>query len=194
MTVFSLAATWRREYYSKMNSTKSNNKRGTAKPFRKLRYLSPLHKANRQASVFLEGQLADLGVSAPEAHLLAYVNVYGPCAIAELVRVFGFKKPTMTSMLDRLSERKLVKRGLHPNDGRSFLISVSARGSRLGESARQRVEQLEDEIAKRVSRPDVEGFERVIAAVGAATGIVLRGNPSEQTGNRSTQRRKRNGM
>jgi DNA-binding MarR family transcriptional regulator len=174
-----------------MNSTKSNKRRSRA--FRKLRYLSPLHKANRQTSVYLEGQLADLGVSAPEAHLLAYVSVYGPCAVGELVRVFGAKKPTMTSTLDRLSERKLVKRALHPRDRRSFLVSATSKGRRLGEIARERVEQLEDEIAKRVTRKDVDGFEKVIDAIDAVTGIDLRSSVSEKPGNGSTRRRKRNG-
>jgi DNA-binding MarR family transcriptional regulator len=175
-----------------MNSTRSNKSTQT-KAFRKLRYLSPLHKANRQTSVYLQGQLADLGVSAPEAHLLAYVGAYGPCAVGELVRVFGAKKPTMTSILDRLSERKLVKRELHPSDRRSFLVSATPKGVRLGEIARERVEQLEAEIAKHVTRRDVDGFERVIDAIGAVTGIVLRNNVPNKAGNGSTRRRKRNG-
>lgn len=174
-----------------MNSTKSNKQR--ARAVRKLRYLSPLHKANRQTSVYLEGRLADLGVSAPEAHLLAYVSVYGPCAVGELVRVFGAKKPTMTSTLDRLSARKLVKRELHPRDRRSFLVSVTWRGARLGSRARLRVEQLEDEIAKRVTGRDVDGFDKVMAAIGAVTGIDLRDNASEKVANGSTRRRRRNG-
>ncbi len=171
-----------------MNSSKSNK---NTRPLRKLRFLSPLHKANRQASVYLEAQLVELGVLAVEAHLLAYVNAYGPCAVGELVRVFGLKRPTMTSMLDRLSERGLVKRDLHPEDRRSFLVRVTARGAKLGESARKQVERLEAEIGRRVSNADVAGFERVMQAIDAATGVELRSETSARGQDRSTSRRKK---
>lgn len=157
-----------------MNSTISNKRRGGARRLRKLRFLSALHKANRQCSVHLEDQLADLGVSSHEGHLLTYVAVYGPCPVGELVRVFGLKKPTMTSMLDRLVARKLVTRKPHPDDRRSWLVGITPRGARVGHETHARVEHFERNIAKHVRSSDLRGFERVIEAIGRATGIVLR--------------------
>ncbi len=67
-----------------------------------LDFLSPLHKASRQLSVYLESQTRDLGVSPSEGHVLTYLRRYAPAPIGELVRVFGIKQSTFTSLLDRL--------------------------------------------------------------------------------------------
>ena len=75
-----------------------------------LRLLSPIHKATRQIHLHLEPEFRRLGVSTVEGHLLSYLLGYGPCPITELNRVFGFKRSTATSILDRLETRGLVMR------------------------------------------------------------------------------------
>ena len=127
-----------------------------------MRVVGPIHRANRQTALFLEGAFDDLGTSSPEAHLLAYIHFHGPCSVGLLVRVFGYKKPTMTGMLDRLEERKLIRREVNPEDRRSFLVTTTARGKRSAEEARVRVRKLDARIQARVSDRDLEGFERVL--------------------------------
>jgi len=126
----------------------------------------------------MDGQLDDIGLSAPEAHVLAYTQVYGPCRIGELVRVFGFKKPTMTSMLDRLEDRGLVKRAPNPEDRRSLLVSTTARGGRRAQAARRRVESFDDAIGRQVTPADRAGFERVLEVIADVTGVDVRGGGS----------------
>jgi DNA-binding MarR family transcriptional regulator len=189
-----------------MNYSKSHQKprRGAARgaspggrrgrDARPLRYLSPLHKANRQAGVYLEGRLGGLGVSGPEAHVLSYVQAYGPCPVGELVRVFGYKKPTMTSMLDRLAERELITRELHPSDRRSFLVDLTPRGDRLAAVVRRGVEEFDAEIGRRVTAQDTAGFENVMRALAAITGVELRGDSGPAArGSRNVTKRRRNG-
>ena len=59
-------------------------------------FLSPLHKATRQVSLWFEEQMADMDLSPQEGHVLSYLNAYAPCPISELVRVFGLKQSTLT--------------------------------------------------------------------------------------------------
>jgi hypothetical protein len=54
-----------------------------------LQFLSPLHKASRQLSVYLEAHTRELGVSPSEGHLISYLRSYAPAPVGELVRVFG---------------------------------------------------------------------------------------------------------
>jgi DNA-binding MarR family transcriptional regulator len=161
-----------------MNSSKS-----VRKP---LQLISPLHRANRQTAIYLEEQLTDLGVSAPEAHIVSYVDAYGPCPIGELVRVFGYKKPTMTSMLDRLERKELIRRELNPKDRRSFVVSTVEKGPALAEEARGRVEKLDRTIRRRVSEDDFRGFLNVVDAVAETTGVNVR---EDATGESPSQRR-----
>ena len=139
-----------------------------------LSFLSPLHKASRQISMYLEAQTGELGVSPSEGHILSYLRSYAPAPVGELVRVFGIKQSTFTSILDRLEQTGLLRRELNPGDRRSFLIHITEEGRELAERLNRLLENLEDEIRKRVSPRDVKGFHAVMAAVEEITRVRLR--------------------
>ncbi|HEX2205184.1 MAG TPA: MarR family transcriptional regulator [Longimicrobium sp.] len=139
-----------------------------------LEFLSPLHKASRQISVYLEARNRELGVSTTEGHVLTYLRGYAPAAIGELVRVFGIKQSTFTSLLDRLEADGLVRRETNPGDRRSFLIHITDEGVALAERLTRGLETLEAEIRARVAPRDVEGFHAVMAAVEEITRVRLR--------------------
>jgi DNA-binding MarR family transcriptional regulator len=139
-----------------------------------LDFLSPLHKASRQLSVYLETRIGEQGLSPSEGHVLSYLRGYGPAPVGELVRVFGIKQSTLTSMLDRLEQAGLVRRELNPDDRRSFLVHLSDDGAALTKRTNRILEKLEDEIRGRVSARDVKGFQAVMEAVEAITQVRLR--------------------
>lgn len=139
-----------------------------------LEFLSPLHKASRQISVYLEAQTREVGLSPAEGHLLTFLRSYAPTPVGELVRVFGLKQSTLTSMLDRLEKAGLVRRETNPGDRRSFLIHISDPGRELAERLNQCLAALEEEIRKRVSPRDVEGFHALMGAVEDITRVRLR--------------------
>jgi len=139
-----------------------------------LRFLSPLHKASRQITLDLEKSCDGWGVSPGEAHLLSYLKSYAPCSIAEILRVFGHKPSTMTSMLERLAEQGLIDRDIDPDDRRSILVSLTAKGRRLAARINDAVRDLEDRIASHVNQREMAGFQAVMAAVATATQIQVR--------------------
>jgi DNA-binding MarR family transcriptional regulator len=139
-----------------------------------LGFLSPLHKASRQISVYLEAHTRELGVSPMEGHVLTYLGSYAPTPIGELVRVFGIKQSTFTSVLDRLEEAGLLHREINREDRRSFLIHITEKGRELAERLNRHLETLEDEIRKRISPRDEKGFRAVMSAVEEITRVQLR--------------------
>lgn len=139
-----------------------------------LDFLSPLHKASRQITVYLEAQTRELGVSPLEGHVLTYLRKYAPIPIGELVRVFGIKQSTLTSLLDRLEKAGLLRRELNPGDRRSFLIYITDRGRELTTRLNRMLEKLEDDIRGRVRRPEVKGFQAVMSAIEDVTRVRLR--------------------
>jgi MarR family transcriptional regulator, organic hydroperoxide resistance regulator len=143
-------------------------------PAMALEFLSPLHKASRQISVYLETLDDESGLSSREAHVLTYLRSYAPAPIGELVRVFGIKQSTFTSMLDRLEKAGLVRREVNPEDRRSFLIHLTGAGVELAERSNRNLEAFEDELRARVSTRDVAGFHAVMAAVEEITRVTLR--------------------
>jgi len=139
-----------------------------------LEFLSPLHKASRQISVYLEGRTRELGVSPIEGHVLTYLRSYAPASIRDLVRVFGIKQSTFTSLLDRLEQDGFVRRAINPDDRRSFLIHITDRGAELAARLTRLLRTLEDDIRRRVEGRDVKGFQAVMGAVDEITRVRLR--------------------
>ena len=135
-----------------------------------LKFLSPIHKSTRQIELYLEGRMAELGVSNPEGHLLSYLASYAPCSVGDLRRVFGYKGSTLTSMLDRLERRGLITRSAHPGDRRSFLVELSEGGLKAARGVNQVVRDLEQRILQHLETDDLEGFRRVMSAITEATG------------------------
>ena len=142
-----------------------------------LTFLSPLHKASRQISVYLEDRTSALGVTPTEGHILTYLRSYGPVTVGDLVRVFGLKQSTLTSMLDRLQEAGLLKRETNPDDRRSLLLRLSDRGADLARRLGRILETLEKDVRERVGARDVKGFHAVMGAVDEVTRVRLRDRP-----------------
>jgi DNA-binding MarR family transcriptional regulator len=139
-----------------------------------LEFLSPLHKASRQITMYLEDQTRELGVSPLEGHVLTYLRRYAPAPVGELVRVFGLKQSTFTSLLDRLERAGLVRREPNPADRRSFLVHLTERGRGLTARLNRLLEQLEDDIRARLRRAEAKGFQAVMAAVEDVTRMQVR--------------------
>ena len=77
-------------------------------------------RAAHLIGVYVERSAGELGITQAEAHVLAELHRHGPTQIATLHREFGHKRSTLTSILDRLERRKLIRRELNPDDRRSL--------------------------------------------------------------------------
>jgi len=139
-----------------------------------LDFLSPLHKASRQISVYLEARTRELGVSPLEGHVLTYLRSYAPASIRDLVRVFGIKQSTFTSLLYRLERAGYARRTINPDDRRSLLVHITDKGSDLASRITRLLRTLEDDIRERVEGRDVKGFQAVMQAVEEITHVRLR--------------------
>lgn len=132
-------------------------------------FLSPIHKAGRQIAQYLAPRMSQLGLSNTEAHVLSYLMSYGPCAIAELQAVFGHRKSTLTSLLDRLEEKDFLTRQTYPHDRRSFIVSLTETGVQRAELVRACLRELEDRIRGRLDGSTLDGFREVMAAIDEET-------------------------
>jgi DNA-binding MarR family transcriptional regulator len=142
-----------------------------------LTFLSPIHKANRQIGLYMEAAMSEFEVSPQEGHILSYLRGYGPCPIAELVRVFGIKQSTLTSLLDRLEGHGLVLRAINPSDRRSFLVSLTSPGVDLAVRIAALVARLESDLSAAVSSGNLKGFQAVMHAIEEVTQITVRPGP-----------------
>ena len=123
-----------------------------------LRLIAHLHKATHQVGLFVHRELGDLAISQAEAHVLSHLSARGPGSIADLHHSFGHRRSTLTSILNRLEDRGLITREIHPDDRRSVLLRLTRDGKPLATSARRTLERLETAALSRVSEQQVASF------------------------------------
>ena len=114
---------------------------------------------------YLDSTGGKLGLTQGEAHVLAQLERRGPMAIAELHKECGHKRSTLTNILDRLENRKLVRRELNRNDRRSFIVSLTPHGRRTARRVTVVLDALERELSALIGKGDGQSLDRVVAAL-----------------------------
>ena len=91
--------------------------------------------------------LAPWGLSVAQAPVLVVLREAGrPVMITEVARRLHLETPSVTTMVDRLSERGLVERVKDPKDRRKTLVALTRKGKRMVETIREPGRQLEEEM------------------------------------------------
>jgi DNA-binding MarR family transcriptional regulator len=133
-----------------------------------LRLIAPLHKATHQVGLYIHRELSGIAISQAEAHVLSHLSARGPCSIADVHHSFGHRRSTLTSILNRLEDRGLIAREIHPDDRRSYLLRLTREGRPLATKARRTLERLEGSALSCVGEQQVAAFIAVIEAIQAA--------------------------
>jgi DNA-binding MarR family transcriptional regulator len=137
------------------------------------RVLSPIHQANRQARLFIDELLKDLGVTADDGQLLAFIASRDGVPVTAVVRLLGVAKSTMTSILRRLEDASLLRRDSNPHDGRSDLLFVTRKGRLVAMKAREKVLEFEQELQSKMTNSDLRALDRIVNVITRETGINL---------------------
>lgn len=95
--------------------------------------------------LFLDARLGG-EVSQPEALVIMHLHARGPSTIKAVHRAFLHRRSTLTSVLDRLESKGLVRRGSAPGDRRSVRLELTARGARAAAAIAEAFEQLRREV------------------------------------------------
>jgi DNA-binding MarR family transcriptional regulator len=76
----------------------------------------------------LESVVAPSGLTGNEFAVSSWLNVSGRATPTELAADLGMKPTTLTSVIERLVRKGHVRRRPNPEDGRSYLLELTARG------------------------------------------------------------------
>src|ERR1700747_2617329 len=129
-----------------------------------LRLVHPVHRATHRIGLYLD-DLRERGLTQGEAHILALLANSAPAKVADLHHGLAHKRSTLTSILDRLANRGLITRKVGKTHRRTFLIMPTSKGRKLAQRVRRHLSALERAVVRRVSAADIEGFNKVVAAL-----------------------------
>ena len=124
-----------------------------------------LERATHAVALWVERTLHDLRITQAEAHVLGYLAHARQCSINDLHAGFGHKRSTLTSILDRLEQRGLVRRGPHPASRRLVMVQLTDAGQQAGERISAVLRELDAVVRERTGPGDVDTFSRVIGAI-----------------------------
>jgi DNA-binding MarR family transcriptional regulator len=105
------------------------------------------------------------GITQAEAHILSLLAQQHPRTVGELHEGLAHKRSTLTSILDRLADRKLITREPSPDDRRTFLIGLTAEGKRVAQGTLALLAGLETHVLNELPARDVAGFLKVLEAL-----------------------------
>lgn len=104
--------------------------------------------------VFQRHVVDPFGLRKVEYSLLLLLLANGPMAPKRLAQVLSLTAPNLTTLLDRLQERGLLRRERNPNDGRSQNIVLTDDGQHLAQQCSDTAGPMEDELRKRLSKAE----------------------------------------
>jgi DNA-binding MarR family transcriptional regulator len=127
-----------------------------------------LAKASARFNELLLERFAEAGF--PEVRA-SYGSVIVPLAeedglrMGEIGRRARLSKPSMTALVRRCEEDRLVRRERDPADGRAFRIVLTDRGRQLAEVAEAALRELDVRVTARVGDDDRNALERGLRGV-----------------------------
>jgi DNA-binding MarR family transcriptional regulator len=133
------------------------------------RLVPSVERASHAIALWIEAALKDAGLTQAEAHIVGYLSQAGRCSINDLHHDFGHRRSTLTSILDRLEARDLVRRTPHPTSRRSVMVELTQEGRAIGEQVGALLDQLDAAVRNQITPGDLEGFYSVIAAIEEGT-------------------------
>jgi len=72
-----------------------------------------------------------IGLSLPQYTLLYQLMLSGTVSMSEISNHLGITKPAVTNLVDRLEEKKFLKRVPHPKDRRVILLEILPKGEKV---------------------------------------------------------------
>ncbi len=86
------------------------------------------------------------GLSPAQMHAIEIIGHHQKLRMKELAVKMGITTGTLTVMIDRLEQMKLVERLQHPTDGRSYVIGLTAQGDAYFQEHAQMHQLLTDDL------------------------------------------------
>ena len=126
-----------------------------------LRLIPHIHRATHRIGLHIE-ELEDPRVNQAEAHVLAHLASAGEATIGQVHRAFGHKRSTLTSILDRLEERRLIVRTSDARDRRTFVITLTRSGRAAATRVVEHLRAFESRALQGCAPADVRAFLRVL--------------------------------
>lgn len=126
-----------------------------------------LRGLSRSLQRFLIAQAQANGLALTELTTLIRAADNGGVIPAEAARELGLQRGSMTSLADRLEQRRLIRRVAHPTDRRLLLLQATAEGNKLLEGALAPLLSQLSELADALGQDQLEALNGFVGELTA---------------------------
>ena len=104
-------------------------------------------------------------VSVRELHLISFVGDQGSVMMSAIAEFLDIPMSTATSVVDKMVDHRMLKRGISPSDRRKVLIQLDAQGqSAFDLFLKMRIE-MSDRMLAMLTHREVDEFIRIIQKI-----------------------------
>jgi len=120
----------------------------------------------------LDRELTPVGIPPYQLALVTHIRHNQPVTPTEISAASGVPPTTLRDNIQRLVDRRLVRRLPHPEDGRSYLLELTAKGDLMARAADPALAAAYTALERRLPRPLAE-YEAVVDELNAALARAL---------------------
>jgi len=106
--------------------------------------------------------LSKSNMTSAQMIMLVSIHDYGECKINTLAKQRGISPPTATGLIDRLVKAGYVKRGLHPEDRRIVMVSLTKKGEKVVHDFLNSVQNRWRNILKHLSSKEQNQYLNIL--------------------------------
>jgi DNA-binding MarR family transcriptional regulator len=125
-----------------------------------------LWTTSQYADRIVERQLEPLGIPAYQLGVVTHIRHNQPVTPTELAALSGIPPTTLRDNIQRLVDRRLARRIRHPDDGRSYLLELTARGDVMARAAGPALAKAYAQLERALPRSLAE-YEAIIDELNA---------------------------
>jgi DNA-binding MarR family transcriptional regulator len=111
------------------------------------------YRTNAAIRELMQGVYAGTGVSGEEYGILGVVHFFPDRTPSELAAALGIPPTSVSRQVAALLDKKLVRRRPNPEDGRSYLLQPTAKGSKAVKTIAPRIGERVEAIGAVADQP-----------------------------------------
>jgi DNA-binding MarR family transcriptional regulator len=123
------------------------------------RWISAIH---RMKSVYLDRELAPLGLNGATYLYLVVIDVHGSQMQEVFSQELAINKSCVTRSISRLEELGYVEREPDPNDRRAMLVSLTAKGRKIVPQVRKALEAFTELLNQGLNDKQIREAENLL--------------------------------
>jgi len=138
------------------------------------RYEDATYRMHRRVNALLRRCIGEEDITLDQYLVIRYLRMNGRAISSELADVFGVGKSSITAIMTRLFDKRLIERIPDVKDRRMICLSLTEAGQKLAELIDERIRERLSTVIRQIDRDEalrfIETYEKVVEMLGDMEG------------------------